>query len=229
MNHFTKSFDYFKSLLEAGTPFALARFGDGELSILRGERIRNHEFQYDGERGFMAKIVEAICYQHPDYFVGIGCPCCIGQKDFEWMRDVSCQPTCQLTYNNIFVNSNYKRFMAEIVPILEQKNAIFTGPEEGRQKLPYQFGIEVNQNAWRFAEEYLLELVDLILNESRPRIFLFSAGPLSEYLIHRAHIVAPEHTYIDIGSTLDPLLFGHPTRGYHTEGSPTSNKICYWG
>lgn len=230
MTDFSKSFDYFKSLLEAGTPFALTRFGDGELGILRGETIGNREFQYDEDEEFQTMLMEAFTYQHPDYYVGIGCPCCIGDKDFRWMRDTSKQNHWHLTYNNLFVNANYKRFLAEIVPILEQKNALFVGPEEGRSQLDYSYGFlfPVPHNAWRWAEEYVLKLEKHILGKS-PTIVLFSAGPLSEVLIHRAMITRPDHTYIDIGSTLDPILFGHPTRGYHTEGSPTSNKVCHWG
>ena len=174
--------------------------------------------------------MESFRFQHPDYYVGIGCPCCIGMKDFKWMRDNSGQPVWNLTYNNIFVNANYQPFLLEILPILMEKNSILIGPEEAESKVGTfgEFGFPVSQNAWVFAEDYIHTLERLITQRSEPSVFLFSAGPLSEVLIHRAMLISTMHTYIDIGSTLDPIIFGKPTRGYHS-GSGTAHKICHWG
>lgn len=230
MDDFTKSFNFFKAKLEAGDPFALARFGDGELNILRGVMVGNKEFQYDGDEEFSSMLMEAFTFRHPDYYVGIGCPCCIGDKDFRWMRDTSGQNADHITYNNIFVNSNYRRFLLEIDPIFMERHAIFIGPEEGQSSLEYSYEVafSIPKNAWRFAEEYVLKLEKLIAHKPLPRIFLFSAGPLSEVLIHRAMEINPNNTYIDIGSTLDPIIFGHSTRQYH-QGFGTADKVCHWG
>jgi hypothetical protein len=34
--------------------------------------------------------------------------------------------------------------------------------------------------------------------------------------------------YLDIGSTLDPILFRRESRGYHKAGHVFADRVCVW-
>src|SRR5262245_9781907 len=87
----------FEQRLAARQPFTITRFGDGELTVFRGKPIDlgDGEFAYDPsnstDRASRRFLHAALTYEGENYFVGIGCPCCIGPEQFEWLRQLSGQ------------------------------------------------------------------------------------------------------------------------------------------
>jgi len=95
--------------------FSLVRFGDGEMIIINGEAIDLSQ-KYNGEHQYIPDekqheqqreiLRQSLVWQSSNYYVGIACPCCVGTPAFLALKDQSEQPEQQLTWANIFVNSN---------------------------------------------------------------------------------------------------------------------------
>lgn len=68
----------FRAKLKRGEPFALSRFGDGELALLLNEPTETSEFRYDPKKvtdfALHTHLLESFRYKHSQYYVGISCP-----------------------------------------------------------------------------------------------------------------------------------------------------------
>ena len=215
-------------------PFALTRFGDGEMKILFNESV-NVEFQYrasDPEVSFFRdRLAESLRHHDPDYLVGIACPCCVGVDQFERLRSLACLPEDHLTWANIFVNSNYSYFRENLLPVFGQYPVFLVCNQQASlDRLPFKpmHCWRVQNNAW--IDNYgLIESIARETQDVNGALFLFCAGPMANLLAHQLFQANPCNTYLNIGSTLDPLFFGDAgfTRGY-LSGGATICKTCTW-
>lgn len=223
----------FKNKLINKEKFSFSKYADGEWAILQGRRIGNNEFQYDtSDVFFREKLWESFKFKHLQYIVGIGCECCMG-KSFYDMKDQSTQNDENLTWANIWVNSNYPHYIKEIVPLYNDFDVVLICNENASlQNLPFKTmkDFRVQNNAW-FYNYSLVDEIKLYITENQIKdcLFLFCAGPFGNILSHQLFEHNQENTYLDIGSTLDPFLFGQngKTRGY-LRGSGTEGKTCIW-
>lgn len=148
------------------------------------------------------------------------------------MKQKSTQPESNLTWANIFVNSNYNKFLLDWVNgIFKNKNIILICNKKSNVKnLPFnpKFAYFVGTNAWK--NDYsLIETLkkDISKNNIKNHIFLFAVGPFSNILIHQLYIYNKNNIYLNIGSTLDVILELGITRGY-LSGNKNLLKICQW-
>jgi hypothetical protein len=234
---FRGDIDIFLGMLERKEPFAIARYGDGELAVIQNKQLDNGEFSfYRNEKWQAARqlLIESFKYQAPNYYVGIGCPCCIGQEDFDYSVEESGQSITNLTWSNIFVNSNFDYFAEKGLPLFDKfDHKVITFNKTGSiAKLP--FGVDrvllVGKNAWVDDQPIISRIEDLARTVSGA-LFLFAAGPFANILVTKAHAANPENTYIDIGSALNKYLFigqQQTSRGY-LRGASTLSKTCVWG
>jgi hypothetical protein len=70
--------------------------------------------------------------------------------------------------------------------------------------------------------------IDSIASQHTDTLFLVSAGPLSEAIIHRLYSKNPNNRYIDVGSSLDEIVHGKKTRPYMVEGTQYYGEIVQW-
>ena len=235
MKIFDEEIEKFYSMLISGEHFSLARFGDGEMIALRKETIASGygewqtngpEPQYEVARSLLEK---SFTYVHPNYYVGIVCPCCQGQVNFQNMKDISGQPEDNLTFANIFVNSNYRFFVENFIPAFKGRDIVLIANEKSQvQNLPFACRfIGVGYNAW--VQD--LAVIDYIKKQNnKDTLFLFACGPLGKILAHSLWEDNQCNTYLDIGSTLHPWLGSDINiRGYYQPGSFHSNLKCNWG
>lgn len=211
--------------------FAFSKYADGEYKILVNENVVNcdgwvfDKVQHNIEYEF---LLNSFTYSHPDYFVGISCPCCQPQKHVKWMRENV--GTKNVTWANIFVNSNYNFFIENFIPEFNnwQGKVILFANEKGKdKKLPFKVDnyYPLHLNSWK--EPYLSEIIETskkIADEEEDQLFLFSAGPLGNILSHQLHSHNKTNTYIDIGSTINPWTVGN-NRSYL---SGYNKKVCKW-
>jgi len=214
-------------------PFVFSKYADGEYKILKNEGITNCDnwtFSPEKHKKEQSLLLESFKYNHEDYIVGISCPCCQPMEHVQWMRDTA--TTKNLTWANLFVNSNYDYFMSEIVPIFKNWDGecFLFANEEGRTKtLPFEvtkyFGL--NMKAWQ--EPFLSHWISIgekRAKETKGALFLFAGGPLGNILSYKLHKTNPDNTYIDIGSTISPWVVGK-NRDYH-HGSNYRTQKCSW-
>lgn len=241
----TKSFE--QALLDLNTKilnnqnFALSRFGDGEMIVINGESIDLSE-KYNGEHKYTpgdkadehhrALLADSLSYRSDNYFVGIACPCCVGKEKFFKLKEQSRQPEEQLTWANLFVNSNYARFKSETVAALSTRKIVIVCHQRADLSglaFPTIKDFRVGSNAWTEDYQRLLpELVEYIENTTEENsVFIFCAGVLSNILIAELHRQFPQHTYLDVGSVFDVELALGKTRKYLKKGK-TLRKTCIW-
>lgn len=235
MKIFSDEIIKFNQLLKSNKKFAFSKYADGEWLAMNniscqpgnGEWIieNSHKNQYSRQL-----LINSFKYKHPDYYVGISCPCCQGQAHYQ-MVQFSEQYEENLTFANIFVNSNYKYFVDNIVPEFSKKQIILVANKNSDvTKLP--FNVEdfygVGYNAW--IDD--LNIFNVIKEKNyKNKTILFSCGPLGNILCHQLHLINKENTYIDIGSTIDKWLNNdvRNKRCYAIGVSSFSDKTCIWG
>jgi hypothetical protein len=242
MKTFGGEFNRIIKMLDDKENFAISRFGDGEYAIINNDKIDliskgNGEFKHDpaskDDEKYRKALIDSFKFKKKNYLVGIACQCCIGKEKFESMAKDSGQNEENLTFANIFVNSNYPDFKSTLIPLLAKRKVIVVCNSKGKTKsLPFkvQAAFYVGTNAWKNDYNLITKIKQYISsNKLKDVVFVVAAGPFANVLCHQLFEYNSDNTYIDIGSTLDPWLFGDKgkTRGY-LRGADTLKKVCIW-
>ena len=240
MKDFKEDFFKFKNKIDNNINFSLVRFGDGELMLIEKENLNLMkkgvgEFKYDNSEIIYEKSRQLLEYslkfKSDEYYVGIGCRCCIGDDKFNYIKSLSKQNEENLTWANIFVNSNYNLFKTKFIKSLNNRKVYLVCHEKSdTSNIPFSLEktYKIKSNGW--VEN--LDIIDIIKNDIsdnniKDSIFLFCAGPLSNILVYKLHMFNKKNTYIDLGSVLDGYLKLPCTRQYLLGGS-TLKKTCIW-
>jgi hypothetical protein len=238
---FVKDFDYLIDRIFVKKQHTIfSRYADGELALMLGREIGTftQAYQIDkwkspGIKTELGKELEdTLKNNSKDKFYAISCGCCDASG-----RDILLQKLKDnnidignITFSNLWINGNYKRVKKIIENIKE--DVILIANKEGLNKI-YPF--EVSQylpieddcvNFWNDSKE---ELVKNLENMSaKPKLYLISAGPLSEVIIELLvkMDVNKLGRYIDIGSALDEFTKGYKTRPYMDENQIYYNQVC---
>lgn len=221
-------------ILKTKWRFAFSKYADGEYNILLGNKIGNNEFQYNpNDEKFKRDLMASFRYSHPDYYIGIGCPCCMGQNAWEDMLDKSRSMHGNITWANIFVNDNYEFYKENFIPEYRNHEVIMICNENASiDNLPFEVkrDFRCKNTAWENGGYELIEEIKDYIDKDKIQnhLFLFCAGPFGNVLAHQLHTFEQCNKYLDIGSTLDLYLFDKATRGY-LQGASTAGKVCTWG
>jgi len=250
MKNFIEHFYLLNNKLKNGENFAFLRFSDGEMHLLmdRGLKIGNSWYEIDGVRKsgnyhpinnknldivnhkfFYDALKNSFKFHCKNYFVGISCRCCVGVENYNWQVVFRGGDDEHLTWSNLLINGNYKKFTNEMLPIFKEKKIVFICNENAKlNSLPFdvvkdfRVGNNCMVNDFNISDEIIQWIKE---NNIKNYLFLFSASSLSEVLIHKLFIIEKENTYIDVGTMLN-LYFGIDIhRGYLIGGN---NKICIW-
>ena len=223
---------FFYGLLKQKTSFAITRFGDGEMMIMKGQSLNllfKKEFNFQGEEHLKNDLIRSFQHNQKNYFVGIACPCCVGQEKSTWMKDNTYLPDEYLTWANIFVNSNFSFFKENIVPLFNEYNVTLVA-QGNPQNLPFSIKkfYPIGPDAWiNNTDVYKKLRQQIISNNIQNELFIFCAGPYANILCAKLFNEFPNNTFIDIGSVFNIELGIGANRGY-LQGANTLNKICIW-
>jgi len=264
MKNFTTAFNNLRYKIEQTIPFAFSRFSDGELFIMQNKTVilaDNHyvtgdirgpniyteeeqkEFLPERDGFYREKLLE--CYKHiqPNYFKGIctGTDAHVGDENFDYQIKLHGGDHESLTFSNLLINANYKRFVEEIVPLLSKRKVIYVVNKLADiSRLPFKI-----EKAFRIGSNCMIndygvveEIKSFItLHNIKDHVILCSAASLSNFIIYENFKDNPNNTFLDIGSCLNPLLnlegWKH-TRGYLTHywlGSKNhfGEQVDQWG
>lgn len=223
---------FFSELLKQKVPFALSRFGDGEMMVMEKKPLNllsKKEFNFQGEEHLREDLIKSFQHNQQNYFVGIACSCCVGYEKFNWMKDSTHLPDKHLTWANIFVNSNFSFFKKNIIPLFNEYNITLTSPGNPKN-LPLNIKNfhPIGPNAWiNNINVYENIRQQIIKNNSHNELFLFCAGPYANILCSKLFSEFPHNTFIDIGSVFNIELGIGANRGY-LRGASTLKKTCIW-
>jgi 2-polyprenyl-3-methyl-5-hydroxy-6-metoxy-1,4-benzoquinol methylase/GT2 family glycosyltransferase len=197
-----------------GKPFAFARFADGERAICMGTPIKGQDgWSFDGrQHEFARQLNAALRYDAADYYIGISDACC-DRAAKEWYLQQIRVPLERVTFSNIFVNANYRRFQQ-----LDTRDMAIVASEGGDYWVPEDV---LNRDF------DLDRLVERLLAVDRP--ILVSAGPASCIIIHKYwQRAVKKQVIVDVGSAIDERAKGRKTRQYQVPGTLTAGLSCTW-
>lgn len=230
---YKKDFDTLKNKLSKSENFAFLRFSDGECFILydyfiqlgdNGYKIgdssgyayygKEEQKLFDPEKHsfYRQKLIESLEYVAPNYYKGIpvrkSCDDC--GFIFDEIVENAGGDSEYLTFANLWNNSNYPKFIEEIVPIFSDKKIVLVVNECANiDKLPFKVvkDFRVGSNCFINNYDIIEDMREYISQNSiENHVFLVSAASLSNLIVHQLFESYPNNTYIDIGSTLNPIM-----------------------
>lgn len=223
---FQQDLDAILQALDAKAVFALSRFADGERAVLEGTPIKGADgWQVPGMTALRPALMDALLYAEPSYYVGISCPCC-SVSDREFYRTKVNVPDPHLTYSNVFANANNQRWLEWC----HGKECLLVSSSELSEP-PFRVpqGTESNGVIDWFATGGIDKLVDDLLRCQGDSPIFVAAGPAASVIVHRYWARGRrDRPIINVGSSLDTLIHGRMTRGYHLPGHPNRSKVCVW-
>ncbi len=224
---FTKEFYFFLEKLKMKENFNLLRFSDGELFMLQRKSIKlgstwvklgnkitgikrfprfdRKTFDPKKHNGFVEKLIQSFTYRSKEYYVGINCKCCVGEKDYKWQFDEFLKEYHDnLTWSNVLINSNYPLFLEEFYPVIIERGAnIICNINADLSKLNWvKKDFRIGNNDFSNLSPIEDIRIHIKKNKIKDEIFLFSASAFSniaQYELAKSH---PDNTYIDIGTAL---------------------------
>ena len=157
MKNFKDEFFKLLKLLREGTPFAFARFSDGEVTVLKNKRLvlsekyfiqedvygsnavgapipymeeERKDFDPTRHAFYHHQLVEAYKYQKLNYYKGIPGTNEWGRASFDYCIDLyGSNDHEHLTFANALINGNYDLFMKSMLPEIAQKRIILVRNE----------------------------------------------------------------------------------------------------
>tara|TARA_Y100000296_G_scaffold49206_1_gene56372 strand:+ start:5429 stop:6223 length:795 start_codon:yes stop_codon:yes gene_type:complete len=263
MKDYGKAFDILLDKIKNRSNFAFTRFSDGELFIMQNKHLllaedhyitgnitganryteeEQKEFKPEEHQLYREKLFEAYQHTQENYYKGI-CTSAdghVGKENFDWMIKHHDGDHENLTYANLLVNANYRRFVEEMVPLFVDRDIIYVVNKLAdvsrlpfKIKKTFEIGTNCMINDYNVVEDVKTYIAD---NEIKDHIVLCSAATLSNYVIHECFRENSENTFLDIGSCLNPLLGLEGwkfTRGYLTSywlnaPSPFGSQVDKW-
>ena len=261
--NFTKDFDLLLSMLRSKQNFAFTRFSDGELFILKNQKLvlandhyvtgdvqgpniytkeEQKEFNPETHSFYREKLIECYKHKQKNFFKGI-CTSVdghVGADNFKWMLDFHGKGHENLTFSNLLINANYKRFIEEMVPLFSDRKILYVVNEAATvSNLPFDVdkvftvGTNCMINDFDKSEEVRKYIRK---NAIKDAVVLCSAATLSNFITYECFKDCDQNTFLDIGSCLNPLLGLEGwkyTRGYLTHywlnsGSPFGEQVDIW-
>jgi hypothetical protein len=231
MKTFDSHFDMFKKKLTENENFAFLRFSDGELYVLQNKRLElnsdhfiigdsvghswygkeeQKKFIPEEHQFYREKLIESLKCKKNNYFRGISTKPNVDEETFKWQLDIAGGDDDTMTWANLFIESNYHRYLTEMVPIFKTKKIIMVVNKSANlEKLGFNIVKDFRVGDNCFINDYnIIEVIDEYINHNNieGHLFLISAASLSNLIIHQLYEKFPNNTYLDIGSTLNPLM-----------------------
>ena len=233
---FKKEFYRIVNLVDSNKPFCFLRFGDGELMIMNNEIVdkETQAFKVDkwtssGNNKLGSELKKVISISDKNWIFGIPCKCCNNKCKKEYLKLLKSDKE-QITYANLFINSNYPHFKKWIENL--NRNVVLIANEVGKNNA-YPFAVlkyipipDDCVNYFENNEKVFIQNLKESVKDFSNQLFFISAGPLSEAIIYYLYSENPSNTYIDLGSSLDEYVHKNTTRPYMIEGSIYNKRVC---
>lgn len=215
------------------TPFGLIAFADGEYMIMKNSHFNTQdEWSFNG--GTLQHDLLSVKDSKknlPDFFVGLPCKDCWGIEMVNELKNMLELENSECTYANIFCNKNWKIFTRYLIENETPLYYIGSGNKlDSELNIKEIFKIDPYLvNKWDTEKQAFLDNIDKwihSMNLDTCKMFVFSAGPISEYIIPILYKKYPNHQFLDVGSSLDIFMKGTTNRSYIHDNQSYSNVVC---
>jgi len=233
--------DRFERLVRERSPFTFVRFSDGEIEILRNRklviadgmtefrgRLFSNQFpefdqkRFDPRRGqdVRSDLLASAIFCESAYFKGVPTRHNNALGEREFMLRLNGGFTPQMTFSDLFLNSNFLRARESFFPFLAASFEDLLVVGNWRCELKGYLGIgrliQIPDDFFSAYQQTLDSVQAALQAAPDSALILSSASSLSNVLGHRLRISRPDLTFLDIGTVLNDFM-GLPlgTRAYH--------------
>lgn len=200
--------------LRANIPFSYFRAGDGEWNAVFGVQGRN----CDNHKYFpeMGKRIGEVILSNPDYIMGLQ-PLSVKHK---WQEIYNFAGHLDIDWVNsdVLHDANITENLKQFFDVLKDQPVIMVAPERLKNcPVKYENFVEVPLlNCWLEKDRVEKELFEILPTKDYC-VILFCASMSTNVIIDDMyHYFGKQHTFIDLGSCLDPYS-GFNTRSYHSK------------
>jgi hypothetical protein len=211
--------------------FGVIRPGDGEYMIMKGITFtaqRGDDWTHNNSIYLKDQLINSFKTKVPNLYTGIPCnSCCIPHMYNQYIETYQVQQN-QLTYANVFCNSNWLRFTEFLKSYEKGFYLITTGTRECEFPIKERLYIDkylVNNwdTVWESETNRILEYI----KDKRDELICFASGPMTKIWIPKCMELNPNNIYLDIGSALDFYTKGiENARPYTSPHSQYSKECC---
>lgn len=185
-------------------PFAFSRWGDGEFFNVNGVDGSN----CDGNIYYkdMGEELLKILQVKQDYYMGV-------QTMVMYSVNESKKYDQDWVDSDVFHRASINGGLEVLINQFDENNIVYIG-NETLSKLPFiNDFIEIPYNNVWLKREEVMNIIKSNLDDTY-KVFLFSAGMVSNYFIDKIWGIDKSNAYIDVGSVFDPYV-GRLSRTYH--------------
>jgi len=215
------------------------RYNDGELNILKKNNYKSREYEinYLDDKLFYHQFEKTFLVKDKNYIIGIPCICCEEKDKFRnyILKNYEINNE-QLTYANLFNNSNYYKFKYELLPIIKNYDIILICNEDSKIINLLKKGYHIKKviyipkyNAFKQFDKINTQIINYtVQNKINNHMYLFCSGFLSNILIYNLYNIEKNNYYIDIGSSMDNELELKNRRNYNNLFGWKILSNCTW-
>jgi hypothetical protein len=199
-------FDQIIQKIRRGEHFGLIRPNDGEHLVMENNTFTvqpGDDWTNTADGILRLQLIDAVKTVRPDLYIGIPCENCFKECRNSYLNKYSVNPA-QITYANIFCNSNWKKTVQFLHSYSPGFYLITCGTKECNFPIKDRLIIDkylVNNwnNVWEDETQRVLDYV----KDTRDELICFAAGPLTKVWIPKCMELNPYNVYLDVGSSLD--------------------------
>lgn len=248
--------DRIEQLVCNRSPFTFVRFSDGEIEILRnrklviakgitefrGKRFSNQFPKFDqkhfdpkNNQDIRCDLLASAIFSDIDYFKGVPTQHNNAINDREFMLRLNGGFTPQMTFSDLFLNSNFLRARERFFPLLiaSFENLLVVGNWRCKLKGCLEKGrlVQIPDDFFSTYHQTINSVLSELQDAPESTLIISSASSLSNVLGYRLRINRPDLTFLDIGTALNDFM-GLPlgTRAYHKLINPQTlnERIKAW-
>lgn len=245
--------NHFIDMLKKHIPFTFIRFSDGEIEILRnryleitqgktlfrGREFKNNFPDFDAKKfdprihqNIRKDLLASALFREENFYKGTQTSHLPnGIIDREFLLRLNGGFHTNMTFSDLFLNSNYEKYRKECVPLFENYEKIYVIANYRAKPtgiLKQAKHIDIPDNFFATYEEVVDNVFQQIENTENGSLILSSASSLSNILGHRLYVRNPNFTFLDIGTSVNDLLtLNHNTRAYHKQENSFMQKLFY--
>jgi len=231
-----------KNKLLRKEPFFFIRFSDGETEILknryleitpgktvfRGKEIKNNFPQFDSKKfdpsihqNIREDLLLSAKFKDRNFYKGIPTSHNKAEDDKEMMLELNEGLTENITFSDLFLNSNYERYLKEIVPLFESFDSIIVIANYRAKPigiLGKAQHIKIPDDFFANYDEVLFNVMEKLKLIDENSLVLSSASSLSNIIGHKLFLINKNITFLDIGTSINTLLsLDDKIRSYHKQ------------
>lgn len=216
--------------IQNGEHFGVIRPSDGEYLILENRTFTNCDDWTNHQDGILrTQLIESVKTVRSNLYIGIPCNTCghYPANIYEEYVNKYKVPIQQLTYANIFCNSNWRYFTEFLRTYEKGFYLITTGTKEC--EFPVKERLFIDKflvNNWNSVYNSETDRVLEYIKNKRGELICFAGGPLSKVWIPKCMEMNPSNVYLDIGSALDYYTKGTENARPYTDCNSQYSKEC---